>query len=135
MVFDKEFQLFVVLLAKALLVVLLGVRNSQTVLPLPDEPALFVKHFKFCLSSAMFVSLTIIQTSARQTFNACDKPFKEICLKSLKKALPSKMCLSSNVCRGSQTHKLTQKLLDKQNSRCLSSNAGSFGRGLSLISI
>ena len=39
--------------------------------------------------------------------------------------LTSKTCLSRNVCRGSET----QSMLDKQNSKCFSSNACLFGRG------
>ena len=41
--------------------------------------------------------------------------------------MTSKMCLSSSVCRGGQTHKTS--ILDKQNSKYLSSNACTFGRG------
>ena len=48
----------------------------------PNGQTLFGKHFKFCLSSTMFVGLTTTQTHAWQTFFACHK--QKIFLKSFK---------------------------------------------------
>ena len=41
--------------------------------PRPNGETLFGKHWKFCLSSTMFVGLATTQTGASQTFFACDK--------------------------------------------------------------
>ena len=56
-------------------------------------------------------------------FSACDE---QKCFRLVSKTSTSKVCLSSNVCPGSQMH----SILVKQNLKCLSSSACSFGKYL-----
>ena len=96
---------------------ILGLKH-RCIKPRPNERALFGKrHLKFCSSSTMSRGVATTLTCAWQTYFACDK--QKMFLNASKPARKAMFALMAK----------RTSMLDKQDSKCLSSNACTYTQG------